>query len=233
MEFVKLVETLDHLEPALCEFLAALQLCAVGCSPRHFLRGAHRRRTSAMSASAIVMTLCAMAAVAQSQQIGSEAPVLHGANDAQILGVRKAPPLRAHVPVATTTTTTGVAVSVTVGVRLPVGRAEEIERLVWSVANPRSVSYGKHLSRDEVRYLHSCSLPMQIKRRLNVQCAHEALRSLHRSTFHFCLLLHAIGTAWLVNSVCCWPTVVLCRNNFRTSVKKWPNDVLMVRPLFS
>jgi hypothetical protein len=85
--------------------------------------------------------------------------VLHGANDAQILGARKAQ-LRAHVPVATTTTT---RVAVTVGVRLPVGRADEIERLVWSVANPRSVSYGKHLSRDEVRHLHSCSLPMQIK----------------------------------------------------------------------
>jgi hypothetical protein len=107
-----------------------------------------------------------MAAVAQNQQIGSEARVLHGANDAQILGARKAPPLRAHVTVATTTTT---RVAVTVGVRLPVGRAEEIERLVWSVANPRSVSYGKHLSRDEVRYLYSCSLPMQIKGRGEVQ----------------------------------------------------------------
>ena len=49
-------------------------------------------------------------------------------------------------------------VGVTVGVRLPAGRAEEIERLVWAVADPRSPSYGKHLNRDELRALRASDL---------------------------------------------------------------------------
>ena len=47
------------------------------------------------------------------------------------------------------------AMVVTVGVRLPSGRAEEIERRVWAVADPRSAQYGKHLGRDEVRALRA------------------------------------------------------------------------------